>query len=189
MKKLLAGIIMLISILTFNVQAKQELPEVTDHEKVHIYLFYSLTCPHCHDFLTYFYKNYDDDYAKYFDIISFEASTSENGVIYSAAKEKLDIDEEGVPLIIWGDQFQVGFGTDGSNIIESVLEQYQNEDYHDYVNDVLEENKVNYKMENFDETLTAMGIKRAKGDWLIVTAIFVVLIGGIGSLFFISRKK
>lgn len=193
MKKIVILLITVISILTFNVKAATELPEVTDHEKVHIYLFYSSTCPHCHDFLTYFYENYNDDYAKYFEIYTFETSTKDNYEIDKAVRDTLEIeDKEHVPLIVWGEENQIGFGTDGSNIVESALEQYQSEDYHDVVEEILENTDVDYEEQNLDDTLIAMGIKVPEGpipDWAIITIIFVVIVGGVGALFFISSKK
>ena len=194
MKKILGLFVALVSLIVFNVKAAEiTLPPETDHEKIHLYLFYSSTCPHCHDFLTYFNENYNDDYAKYFEIYTFESSEAENYEIDTAVRDELNIeDKDHVPLIVWGEENQIGFGTDGSDIIKSVLEQYQNEDYRDVVGEILANTDADYKEQNLEDTLVSMGIKRADNaipDWAIMTIIFVVLVGGIGGLFFLARKK
>ncbi len=200
MKKIFILLICLVGLLTFNVQAKTSLPEVTDHEKVTIYLFYASWCPHCHDFLEYFAEKYDDDYAKYFDIKAIRIDSAEdtekndpdNAAFADEVREALGVTETGIPLIVYGDKFQVGFGTDGQNIIDDVLKLYQDDSYVDKVSSVIEETEHNIKIADFEETLIANGLKRVEGsipDWAIMTIIFVVLIGGIGGLFFLARKK
>ena len=64
MKKLLIALLCIFSLNVTNVLADEiELPEVTDHEKVVIYIFRGQGCSHCFDALTYF----NDEASKYSD--------------------------------------------------------------------------------------------------------------------------
>ncbi len=201
MKKLLIVLLATFCLLVGNVQAAEDLPEVTDHEKVHIYLFYWDECNHCHDFLTYFSKNYKEEYEPYFDIIAFEVKTKDNGDFTDEVRDKLKVEETGVPLIVYGDKFQVGFGEDGSEFIDAALELYQDDDYEDVVAQVLDKTEKEVAQESLSEAITRMGIDTSAmpsesnddedhgSDTVAIVVILAVLIAGVGGLFFLARKK
>lgn len=115
MKKVILGFLVALSLFVMpGVKADEDLPVITDHEKVTVYLFRSSSCGHCHDFLEYFAQNYYK-YQDYFEIVSFEVSDGENYELMSAVKERMGADVDGrIPYIVIGNSFdQLGFGTDG----------------------------------------------------------------------------
>lgn len=194
MKKLFGLFVILLSVFAINVKAEVELPTKTEHEKVTIYLFYSTSCYHCHDFLTYFQENYGEKYDDYFEIKGLEVSNTANVKVLNEVKEQLGIDEDGVPVIIIGEFKQLGFGTDGENLIEEALEQYQNESYKDVVAKAIETvDDSNVKLETLDECLVSAGLVKVDEensipDGVYVAIIFVVLFGGLGGLVYLARK-
>lgn len=194
MKKIFSLVAILISIFTISVNAEVELPTKTEHEKVKIYLFYSTGCYHCHDFLTYFQDNYDEKYEDYFEIKGLEVSNAANVKVLNEVKEQLGIDEDGVPVIIIGDFKQLGFGTDGENLIEEALEQYQNESYEDVVAEAIDKvDDSNVNLETLDECLATAGLVKVADenslpDGVFVAIIFIILFGGLGGLVYLARK-
>lgn len=205
MKKLLVILTILVSAITFNVKASEiELPEKTDHEPVKIYLFYADYCSHCHEFIEYFLDNYKDEYKDYFEIVGIEAATSSktipdfvkaNSSLASELKEYFEIDDSefGWPFIVIGDYNTCGFATRmGEALINEALDQYQNESYEDVVGSFIEKSS-DVKTENLKEAAVTAGIevpdeKSGISDAVVVAIIFIVLIGGLGSLIFLSRK-
>lgn len=195
MKKILSLITIILSIFAINVKADEvELPVKTEHEEVNIYLFYSVNCGHCHDFLEYFRDNYEETYKGYFKIVALEVSNSANSKVLSAVKNELGITENGVPVIVIGDFKQIGFGKDGENLIQEALKAYQNESYKDVVAEAIEEvDDDDVKAETLEEALVSAGIttvkeEKAISDGVVIAIIFVVLIGGLGGLVFLARK-
>ena len=87
MKKVFLGVLVALSLaLMPNVKAAEDdLPVITDHEKVTIYLFRSKTCGHCHDFLEYFAENYYK-YQDYFEIVTYEVSNADNYELMTTVK-------------------------------------------------------------------------------------------------------
>lgn len=200
MKKLLLFMVSLgvtFSLFLGNVSAIEK-PEVTDHEKVKINLFHSSSCSHCKDFLKYFGENWVD-YEDYFEVVTYEVSSSpENGKVLDAVKKALNNDDEGVPFItIGGTYFKVGFGkSTGKEIIEEALKEYQNKNYIDLVGTTIKENKLDSKKETLKEACASGEIKFVEkdkkgkiSDNVVITIIFVVVIGGFVALMFTSRKK
>lgn len=194
MKKILIGIAILLGFVTLNVKAI-ELPDKTDHEKVKVYLFYGDGCSHCHDFLSYYLKNYKEDYEDYFEIFGFETwSNKDNAEFADEVRERLDVEEQGVPLIVIGDYVKIGFSSSSGNaIIEEALNQYQNESYKDVVEEVKNDSEKQIEMDTLKEAGVKSGIVDEKNssvsDIIIVIVIFGVIIGGLGFLAFLSREK
>lgn len=205
MKKLFLGALIALSLTIMpNVKAisEDDLPVITDHEKVTVYLFRGNNCIHCHHFLEYFAENYYK-YQDYFDIVTYEVSSEDNYYLMQSVKERMDKDTDGsVPYIVIGENFdQLGFGTDGTDIIEEALAAYQDESYNDIVKDIIEEE--DYKpnatslQEACDEVepkIETVGLNgedpdAGLSDGVIVAIIFGVLILGFGGLVLYSRKK
>ena len=77
MKKVFLTVLVALSLIFIpNVKADEDLPVITDHEKVTIYLFRSNGCGHCQDFVDYFARNYYQ-YQDYFEIVTYEVSDVE----------------------------------------------------------------------------------------------------------------
>lgn len=198
MKKYIIAIIAALSVLIIpNVKAIEK-PDVTNHEKVKIYLFYADWCGNCHNFINYFLKN-AEEYSDYFEIVAFQASAEKNPESWISAnnalalklKEHFEIaDEEfGWPFIVIGDYKQAGFGT-GDKIVEEALKQYQNKDYKDVVSGYYEELKDSTKTQTLEEAAKRCGlIEEKKNDILALSIIFGAVIVVFGGLVLISRKK
>lgn len=203
MKKLFLGALVALSLVFMpNVQAAEDedLPVVTDHEKVTVYLFRSSGCGHCQDFIEYFSENYYK-YQDYFEIVTYEVSNEDNYNLMQAAKERMGEDDEGsIPYIVIGSTFdQLGFGTDGTEIIETALEAYQDESYTDLVSQLIEENGYEPEATSLEEAADYYGFNMVGlngedpdaglSDGAIVAIIFGILILGFGGLVLYSRKK
>ena len=86
MKKVVLSILVALCLLIMpNAKADVELPTLTDHEKVTVYLFRSSGCSHCQDFIEYFADNYYT-YQDYFEIVTYEVSDADNYNLMLAAK-------------------------------------------------------------------------------------------------------
>ncbi|HIS11912.1 MAG TPA: LPXTG cell wall anchor domain-containing protein [Candidatus Onthocola stercoravium] len=201
MKKVILGFLVALSLFVMpGVKADEDLPVITDHEKVTVYLFRSSSCGHCHDFLEYFAQNYYK-YQDYFEIVSFEVSDGENYELMSAVKERMGADVDGrIPYIVIGNSFdQLGFDTDGQEIIDEALAAYQDESYQDYVGSIIEEEGYEPSDETLEEAAESLGInvvglngedpEAGLSDGAIVAIIFGILILGFGGLVLYSRKK
>ncbi len=203
MKKVCLGILLALCLVIapkVSAAENEELPAITDHEKVTVYLFRSSTCGHCHDFLEYFAENYYK-YQDYFDIVTYEVSDEENFNLMQAAKERMGESDEGsIPYIVIGNTFdQLGFGTDGTEIIETALEAYEDESYEDLVSQIIEEEGFNPDAETLQEAcdesnINTVGLngedpEAGLSDGAIVAIIFGILILGFGGLVLYSRKK
>ena len=205
MKKTILAILVALSLIVMpSVKAARvtEVPQVTDHEKVKIYLFWASWCPHCHDFLEYFSDKYAD-YSDYFEIVSFQVDAGEgnnqvNSALMSSIGEVLGSEGSGIPFIIVGDWYQSGFGSDGTNIIEQALSAYQDPKYKDVVAETISKKNLASDPTSMSEALVNAGISaketkeeepKKSNDTLIVVIVFAVIILGFGGLFLYSRKN
>lgn len=111
MKKIL--IVLFISIMLVGCGKKSD-------NKVNLYLFYSSTCPHCHNEI----KWLDEIKSKYknLNIIKYEAS--ENMDFYEKVIDKMNINDYHVPLTIIGSNYKIGFSDDIKEEIESNIKEY-----------------------------------------------------------------
>ena len=153
-------------------------------------------CQTCLAFVLNYYK-----YQDYFEIVSFEVSDGENYELMSAVKERMGADVDGrIPYIVIGNSFdQLGFGTDGQEIIDEALAAYQDESYQDYVGSIIEEEGYEPSDETLEEAAESLGInvvglngevpEAGLSDGAIVAIIFGILILGFGGLVLYSRKK
>ena len=155
MKKYIVLIIAVLGLLIIpNVSAaKSKLPEITDHEKVKVYLFRGEGCPHCQDFITYFIDVFKD-YENYFEIVSYEAwkDTTNQKLMYAVKKIVGEEENVAVPFIVIGNDYHLlGFGSDsGEEIIDEALKAYQDKKYTDIVAKAMSDEKLSGKSETID---------------------------------------
>lgn len=201
MKKYLLLIVAVIGLMIMpNVKA-EELPEVTDHEKVKVYLFRGEGCSHCYDFLTYFVDTYKD-YEDYFEIVVYESwKNSANQELMLAVKEEVGEDvDTAVPFIVVGSNYEVtGFNDEiGEEIIETALKEYQSDKYSDVVAKVVKAEKITPSKESISEAAVSEGIvvndnneteDKGISDGVVIGVVFGVLILGFGGLVVLSRKQ
>lgn len=178
MKKLLIGILCALSLSMLNVNAVEEIPK----EKINVYVFTKDGCPYCEKAKT-FLNSITEDYGKYFNLVVYEVYDAEwnadanlKKAMDSVAKKRGDT-VNGVPYIVIGNEaswngYQSGFDDD---IKKAIKKAYENEDYEDIVAPLISNNNTT-KDEHSNDTV-------------IIVGILVVLVGGIGSLMYFSRKK
>lgn len=202
MKKVVLSIVVALCLLIMpNAKADEDLPTITDHEKVTVYLFRASGCSHCQDFIEYFADNYYQ-YQDYFEIVTYEVSSADNYNLMLAAKERNGQEEDGsVPYIVIGNTFdQLGFGTDGTEVIEAALAAYEDVSYSDVVKEIIKDEDLNPSATSLEEAADYYGFDMAgfdnnsaeeKGlsDGAVVAIIFGILILGFGGLVIYSRKK
>ena len=95
----------------------------TSNDKVNVYLFYSKTCPHCKAEREYF-KELDK---KYDDINIYEFEVVDNKTNYNNMKKiKSHFNESstGVPFTVIGNKYVLGFTSEYSTRIESIIDEY-----------------------------------------------------------------
>lgn len=200
MKKFLLSIAIVASLLLTNVKAI-ELPEVTDHEKVTIYIFRGHGCSHCYDALTYFYEN-ASKYSEYLEIKSYEVwNDSTNRDLMLDVAESLGDEASGVPYIVIGDSYSTaGFGTKtGEELVEKALEEYQNKKYKDIVAKYAKKGEYNAEtlaeaceqegIPDTTETSNQKSTSSGKYDGWIITGILIVVLGGTAALILSNRKQ
>lgn len=192
-------ILTIISILTLFIMVPVvnaiEKPEITDHEKVTIYIFRGEGCGHCKEALTYFY-GLGDEYKDYLEVKAYEVWKNSNNteLVKDVAIEIGTEYTGGVPLIVVGEKYVSGYGAGtGDELVKYALEYYQDDEYRDVVKEKLanknyEETQESLKEAAQSEGLIAMSSESGKYDAVIIIGIFVVLIGGFAALVFVSKK-
>jgi thiol-disulfide isomerase/thioredoxin len=74
-----------------------------DGPVVHAILFYSPTCPHCHQVMDGDLPPLEKKYGKQLQILKVDTSTPEGQELFHAALAHFQIDSAGVPLMVVGD--------------------------------------------------------------------------------------
>ena len=207
MKKVIIVALLVLSLcLVPNVNAAKKKTTTTtakEPEKVKIYLFWASWCPHCHDFIEYFADKYQD-YEDQFEIVTYQVNVGDdntpnevNSVLMSYVGAELGREGSGIPLIIVGEWYQSGFGSDGSNIIENALAARTDKNYKDVVASVISKNNLDSDPQPFSkaieiatgETETETPEEPKNNDTLIVVIVFAIIVLGFGGLFLYSRKN
>lgn len=91
---------------------------------VHAILFYSPTCPHCHEVITNHLLPLQNEFGEKFLILGFDTSQGWAGDIFWKALQHFKVPEEkwAVPLMIVGDEILVG-GSEIPARIRAILEE------------------------------------------------------------------
>ena len=151
LKSLLVILLIMVVALPFNVKAEET--KEKEKEPVNVYLFRSNTCGYCEAALEWF-KSIEEEYGKYFDLVDYEVSSEENYTLWTEVAEVMGDSVGGVPYIVVGDySYPNGFAADsqvdseseknmGDELIERVLEIYENDDRYDVMKEI--NNKPNY---------------------------------------------
>ena len=102
-------------------------------DRINMYVFYGLTCPHCEDLYKMLKEN--KNYEKYYDLYSFGVwYDKENQKFMDDVSKKLDKNISGVPYIIIGDKTFSGYSkTNSKTILNTIKEQYKNKNYKDII--------------------------------------------------------
>jgi uncharacterized membrane protein len=97
-------------LFVLSVGLTQPRPALADDAVVHAVLFYSPTCPHCHQVITEDLPPLFEKYGEQLQIVGVDVATPGGQALYQAAIERFDIPSErhGVPTLIVGDVVLVG---------------------------------------------------------------------------------
>lgn len=158
LKKIILNIIIILLLILVGKIKAIELPLKTNHEKVKVYLFYSRGCPHCHEFIKYYLK-IEEEYRDYISFLALEAFHNDNASLDIIVRDKLNINEQGVPLIVIGNFNKVGFVENyGAKLLDVALQEYQNENYQDIVNKISQENNLKVNIETLHQAAHSSNI-------------------------------
>ena len=101
--------------------------EKIEENKVNIYLFYSYTCPHCHDEIEYF-KQLDNKYKDKINIYKYEVIKDKNNLkMMNATKELFQVSSTGVPFTVIGKEYILGFNETTKDEFTSIIDNYLEE--------------------------------------------------------------
>lgn len=190
MKKLLLILSLVLMASTFDVSAAEK-PEVTDHEKVTIYLFWMESCGYCEMTIEMF-NELEDEYEDYFEVVTINVNEDNNVTLYDYFADLLG-DSGGVPYMIVGDQHIAGYS---ESIVDLALEEYQNNEYEDIVASYVESSSAIYALEDLEYACDIKGIDYWNSESptttigsYIAIGVFALLIGGMAYLVFIPKKN
>ena len=198
MKKILIVLITVLSfVLISPVEAKINLPEKTDHEKVKVYLFWSSTCSNCHNLIKYFSNKYQD-YTDYFEIVTYQVNNNQNNSsLANKIANQVGENPGYVPLVIIGNTYHVLGWEDtlGETITKEALKAYEDEEYTDIVAKEINDNKLKVTESTFEKACDTIGIKygisakdKINTKFVICFVSGIILLGILG-IVILSRKK
>ena len=154
--------------------------ENTD-DKVNIYIFRGSSCWHCLDAISYFASQVEE-YGNYFNIKTYEVwANNDNSKLLSAVAKVLgEEDPQGsVPFLVVGNKAYGGFSaTMGEEMLEQVKSLYNTskDERYDIANYVNLDDGSAVKKENKTSAVT-------------ILLIFLVLAGGIGLIYYVSKSN
>lgn len=99
--------------------------EKIEQDKINLYLFYSETCPHCHEEIEYIENELIKEYKDELNVYTYEVTkNADNSKMMTAAKTALDITEPYVPFTIIGEEYIIGFSDSTKTSIENIIDNY-----------------------------------------------------------------
>ena len=112
-------------LIPFNVKA---------NEQVNIYLFYSETCPHCHNADQAISEIIDNqDNVNYYKYECTEDINAYNRNILNQTKDLLEIEKVAFPLVVIGNNYFIGYGDNLKNEYQETIDFYKQTEYKDQV--------------------------------------------------------
>jgi len=176
-------------------------------EKVNVYLFWGKGCSHCKAFLSFVSSELVKNYSEYFNFTSFEVwSNPGNSNLMDKVADAMNAeDATGVPFIIIGEEYFVGYGERlNSTIINVIKNEASKSSKKDIVRNVINgedepaSNEIDEeeKDDKNDEKTVKNENSYSRGkvednDWLIkvVLVIVGVTLGGVVVILCNLRKK
>lgn len=109
--------------------AVQAAPARASSPVVHAVLFYSPTCPHCHDVIQNDLPPLLEQYGQQLEIIGVDTSQPQGQALYQAAVEHFDVpaNRRGVPTLVVNDVVLVGSG-EIPQLFPGLIEEYLAQD-------------------------------------------------------------
>ncbi|MBN1427467.1 MAG: vitamin K epoxide reductase [Anaerolineae bacterium] len=90
---------------------------------VHVVLFYSPNCGHCHYVIDEVLPPLFEQYGQHLQILAIDASQPDGYTLYQAAITQLGLESGGVPFLIIGDRYLIGSG-DIPEQLPDLIEQH-----------------------------------------------------------------
>ena len=201
MKKLILSLTAVLTLLlVIPVSAETKKPEVTDHEKVTIYIFWGNGCPNCTNAINYFYE-LGNEYNDYFEVKTYEVWYNKaNNYFAAEVAGLLNHELKGVPFLVVGEKYISGWGGSvGAELIEYALDYYQDKNYKDVVKEALKDTDYEVEETSLEDAYREEATNNTnsenqkdetggKYDTIIIVGIFAVLIGGFVALVMIGKK-
>ncbi len=154
MKKILT-ILTILTIFTTSNVAAITVPEVTDAEKVNVYIFRGDGCGYCEELVSYI-NDQGDTYDDYMNVILLETWYNQtNSAIKEQITEDLGIGSVGVPFVVIGDEYIVGYNGEGT--IQKALDLYSAKDNTDIVNPLINKDNID-NVESLEEATEEEGL-------------------------------
>lgn len=122
LKLVIVAFVVIISTIIFFVSKSARGSEVE------MILFYSPSCPHCHAAIEFLDNKVVPKYPE-LKITKHNTSTRVGANYYIYYKKKLKFDGNGVPVAVFGDKYEMGFGTEdttGKTYIQNIEEMFKN---------------------------------------------------------------
>lgn len=183
--------ISLLFMVAINSVSAVEVPEVTDHETVKLYMFWRDGCSACESAIEAL-NEIEEQYLDYFEIVTYDIYDGNNMDLLDYLETTLG-GSSAVPYFVVGEQYLVGYNLD--TLLEMIFEEYQNDDYVDFVG-TYADYVGDYTAEGLEHACEVKGIDYwnaeetdHSADAYIVAGIFIILFGSIGYLVFSSKNK
>jgi thiol-disulfide isomerase/thioredoxin len=94
--------------------------------KTNVYIFWGEGCPHCEEAFKYF-ESIREEYGDYFNLYGFETwNNSDNASLLEKFGEVLNIKPSGVPFIVIGDEYYIGFIPETSDVLLKAIKDNRN---------------------------------------------------------------
>ena len=94
--------------------------------KTNVYIFWGEGCPHCEEAFNYF-NSLGNEYGDYFNLYGFEIwNNSDNASLLEQFGEVLNIKPSGVPFIVIGDEYYIGFISETSDVLLKAIKDNRN---------------------------------------------------------------
>lgn len=134
MNKKIIYILILLLLFPINVLAKEEknvqdyqdpissITKVEDDGKIHYYLFYSSTCPHCHSERNFISNSLKELYKDKVEFFEYDISVYDE--LYVSVCKYFNYKGGSVPLTIIGDKYYVGFGDSMKSVLINKIDSY-----------------------------------------------------------------
>jgi len=99
--RLLIGLTVLFLIVPMSVQAQEE-------PVVYGIFFYSPTCPHCHEVINNHWDGIQAEFGEQLQVIFINVQVAEGSQLMQTARQAMNIEASGVPMLIIGERVFVG---------------------------------------------------------------------------------
>lgn len=137
MKKILMLLLTIILLLPINIFALNKnyedvaasiTGEKIEEDKINLYLFYSESCPHCHEEMKYL-NTIKDKYKDVLNIYTYEVTKNkDNNKLLTTTKALFEVTQPYVPFTVIGKDYIVGFSETTKNDIENIIDNYLKEE-------------------------------------------------------------